>query len=218
MRRAGRSAFTLIELLVVCALIALLAALLFPVLAQVRDTARQTACLSNLHQLAVAHRMYVQDHEETLPPAYYLSPAGYVLWPDYLRLYYRDARILDQGFTTAQERQERAWLADYTMCAWGPGGLGTADKPYFRWPGASSGELINPQPMRLAEVRRPAEVLQFVDGRTGAREVAIFSRHSRGSLNGVFVDGHAARISEAEYHRIERDERGYYFSIAAADR
>jgi prepilin-type N-terminal cleavage/methylation domain-containing protein/prepilin-type processing-associated H-X9-DG protein len=218
MSRARRRGFTLIELLVVAAIIALLAAITFPVMGSARDAARRTRCLSNLHQIAVAHRIYVQDYEETLPPSYQRAPHGYVLWPEYLRPYYRDERILDQGFTPSQERQEIRWLADYTMCAWGPGGLGTAEKPYFRWPGAPTADLLDPQPMRLAEVLRPVEVLQLVDGRTGALEISIFSRHARGMLNGAFVDGHAGRITDAEYYRVARDERGYFFTIAAADR
>ena len=40
--------FTLIELLIVIAIIALLAAILFPVFAQARGKARQAVCLSNL--------------------------------------------------------------------------------------------------------------------------------------------------------------------------
>lgn len=47
MKRNRLSGFTLIELLVVVAVIALLAAILFPVFAQAREKARQTACLSN---------------------------------------------------------------------------------------------------------------------------------------------------------------------------
>ncbi|MFQ6132525.1 MAG: type II secretion system protein [Armatimonadota bacterium] len=60
MRRKG---FTLIELLVVIAIIAILAAILFPVFARARAKARQTSCLSNEKQLALAQLMYAQDYD-----------------------------------------------------------------------------------------------------------------------------------------------------------
>jgi prepilin-type N-terminal cleavage/methylation domain-containing protein len=64
-----REGFTLIELLVVIAIIAILAAILFPVFAQARERARQTACLSNARQLAMAVQTYLQDYGEAFPPS-----------------------------------------------------------------------------------------------------------------------------------------------------
>ncbi len=62
-----RHCFTLVELLVVIAIIALLAAILFPVFAQVRANARRASCMSQLRQIGMAARMYLQDYE-ALPP------------------------------------------------------------------------------------------------------------------------------------------------------
>lgn len=69
-----RKGFTLIELLVVIAIIAILAAILFPVYAKTREKARQTACTSNLKQLATAFALYRQDYDGRLPfMAYYAN-------------------------------------------------------------------------------------------------------------------------------------------------
>ena len=70
-----KKGFTLIELLVVIAIIAILAAILFPVFAQAREKARQTSCLSNMKQLGTATQLYMDDYDETFPPAK-LYPLG----------------------------------------------------------------------------------------------------------------------------------------------
>lgn len=66
-KRKSPSAFTLIELLVVTAIIAILAAILFPVFARAREQARKTTCLSNLKQIGLGTLMYVQDYDEVFP-------------------------------------------------------------------------------------------------------------------------------------------------------
>ncbi len=63
-----RSAFTLIEILVVIAIIAILAAILFPVFARARENARRTTCQSNLKQLGVGMLQYAQDYDERYIP------------------------------------------------------------------------------------------------------------------------------------------------------
>jgi prepilin-type processing-associated H-X9-DG protein len=53
---------------VVIAIIAILAAILFPVFARAREAARTATCRSNLRQLGTATQMYVQDHDGSYFP------------------------------------------------------------------------------------------------------------------------------------------------------
>lgn len=59
--------FTLVELLVVIAVIAILASVLFPVFAKVKQAAHRAACLSNLKQIGYAVRMYQDDYSGAYP-------------------------------------------------------------------------------------------------------------------------------------------------------
>ena len=65
--RSGHDAFTLIELLTLVAIIALLSALLLPVLGRARESGRKVACINNLHQLAIASMTYAMDYHNHLP-------------------------------------------------------------------------------------------------------------------------------------------------------
>jgi prepilin-type N-terminal cleavage/methylation domain-containing protein len=64
-----RKGFTLIELLVVIGIIAILAALLFPVFARAKHAAKQSGCASNLSQIGKAISMYMGDHDDVFPHA-----------------------------------------------------------------------------------------------------------------------------------------------------
>ena len=59
--------FTIIEMLIVLAVIATLAALLFPVFARARGRAQMTSCASNLHQIYIACAIYTVDYDGYLP-------------------------------------------------------------------------------------------------------------------------------------------------------
>jgi len=69
-QKLGRksAAFTLIELLVVISIIAILAAMLLPVLARAKESGRRISCLNNLRQLGVAAKIYVDDNQGAYPP------------------------------------------------------------------------------------------------------------------------------------------------------
>jgi prepilin-type N-terminal cleavage/methylation domain-containing protein len=64
--RIAPGAFTLIELLVVIAIIAILAALLLPVLSRAKDAGRGAQCTSDHRQIALAWQMYCDDNSDQL--------------------------------------------------------------------------------------------------------------------------------------------------------
>jgi prepilin-type N-terminal cleavage/methylation domain-containing protein len=137
---ASRKAFTLIELLVVIAVIAILAAILFPVFAQAREKARQTQCASNLRQIGTAIALYRDDFGSYVP-----INAGGVEWleiqaglPSLL-----DPYLKNHGVRQCPSRK----IADARYCLNG-------------WSGSFFGkEETSPQGRPDAEVPRPATTL-----------------------------------------------------------
>lgn len=64
----NRKGFTFIELVTVFAIMAILAAILFPVFAKAREKGRQCSCMRNLESVGAALRMYAAEHYGHLPP------------------------------------------------------------------------------------------------------------------------------------------------------
>jgi prepilin-type N-terminal cleavage/methylation domain-containing protein/prepilin-type processing-associated H-X9-DG protein len=207
--RARRVGFTLLELLVVIAVIVILAAFLFPVFAQVREKARQAACLSNMKQIGTAAMLYVQDWDETYPaggPTYpwFWVPGPQGRW-DYLpskiypnlaicsmalRLlpYVRNAQVFfcPNDPTGRDVGGQDLWDPQFTrMCYAWPYGLIDG----MSWPTFPSGRPTTRvwRPLGIAEVNRPALLPMVI-------EWQLF--HSRlvpgeARYNLCFADGHA---------------------------
>ena len=90
-RNSKPRGFTLIELLVVISIIAILAAMLFPVFARARENARRTSCLSNMKQIGLGFLQYTQDYDESYPLASY--PAPDVSWTTSTQAYIKSVQL-----------------------------------------------------------------------------------------------------------------------------
>jgi prepilin-type N-terminal cleavage/methylation domain-containing protein/prepilin-type processing-associated H-X9-DG protein len=96
--------FTLIELLVVIAIIAILAAMLLPALTKAKQKAKQTACISNMHQIGLALTIYVGDYK-VYPNC--LSPGpNYYVWQPRLLTYMGNNR---NAFFCPAALSQAAW-------------------------------------------------------------------------------------------------------------
>jgi len=97
-RIRGKSGFSLIELLTVIAIIAILAAIIFPVMTAVKNNAKKTQCITNLHGIATQIKIYKLDNRkypEHLGPLGNAVPEASIpfeneksqdcLYPQYLR-------------------------------------------------------------------------------------------------------------------------------------
>ena len=113
-RTCRRSGFTLVELLVVISIIVILMAILYPVFQHVRENARETQCQANLHQLAVAIKLYRTDSGLYPPAPFYNTTikryqGGFsALFPDYVQdknqLICPDDRQIDGMEAAAKDR------------------------------------------------------------------------------------------------------------------
>jgi prepilin-type N-terminal cleavage/methylation domain-containing protein/prepilin-type processing-associated H-X9-DG protein len=166
----ARRGFTLIELLVVIAIIAILAAILFPVFARAREAARATSCRSNLKQIGTSLRMYSQDYDEYLTPAfvYYVPGTSLAWYPDLLNPYVKNAGI---WYCPSDTRRVTTWLRD-----WLPVGEGPLMRTLRYSYGANDGGRAMPSgtaPTNEAEVQKPAERIALLD--SGTIELWSFS-------------------------------------------
>ena len=111
-----------------------LSAILIPVFFRAEDTAKQTACLSNVKELALAQMMYVQDHDGRFPPA--------ANWPAATLPYFKNPQLLlcPQDSRTDKQSaggQETSYTMDDLMDAGKPAGILAPDEAILLFDGTS---------------------------------------------------------------------------------
>jgi prepilin-type N-terminal cleavage/methylation domain-containing protein/prepilin-type processing-associated H-X9-DG protein len=153
--------FTLIELLVVVAIIALLAAMLFPVFARAREQARKASCQSNLKQIGLSLMMYVQDYDETYPGrsmGYKINDSTQI-WCDVLQPYAKSYQVWvcpDSGpVYGATGRKYSYGMNTYGNSAAGTKGFGFGNTVT----GGGTSHSEGGGPVKVAEVGNASEVI-----------------------------------------------------------
>ena len=206
---SSRRAFTLIELLTVIAIIAVLAAILFPAISTVRSRAASTRSISNLTQFGTSYMAFAADNKGRLPPAYNSNDQkgwDFFLFP-YLFPNNSDTNMPTSGedlmmhsnddrTDTANVGKRRSYSANTGAT---PGIATTATTLTLQSSFNSPGRLI----LVTERPRSTGVIGEFTDSDvTQSTQVqaipAGFDLNAGGKFNYLFADGHVATLSIQE--------------------
>lgn len=198
--------FTLIELLVVISIIALLIAILLPVLTRAKANARLAQCLSNQRQIGVAYNAYAAEARDNIAlykvvPAYgyrdsvaqWLGPARLYAVTNHLDsasvLFCPDVNNASPFTEPFASGTAWSWLGGYTTRPYWTGTGATL----YGYQGTWATPLDNLIPLPQWEVKKPVYLSLIAD----VAYHANVRSHPDG-WNAAFVDGHAQWVAEDE--------------------
>jgi len=204
--------------LVVIAIISILAGLIFPVLAQAREKARRTQCLSNLKQLAQAFLLYQGDADGSLPPRQlafwriypYTRNEDIYVCPNFGEKYWRLPNECCQWYS-------RCYWNVLANVTWFYGGYGYSCGPFvgsiptcgWAWETATQARshFDTSQAVLVLDATWTMHKPPVVPTRPNSQscENLVAARH-HGGANCAFMDGHVKWVPEARLN----SEQGFW--------
>lgn len=139
--------FTLIEHMVVIAIIAIVAAILFPVFAQAKGAAKKASAMSNLDQIGKAEHMYFGDNDDTLPFRYQTMTK----WPGYNIILFMAGQTdtLDKVYSPYIKNRDVWYSPEDRLPKKGPSSYAFNGQLSYAW--------------SLSQIARPAEAIYLMD-------------------------------------------------------
>ncbi len=227
MTKKHNKAFTLVELLVVIGTIGMLMGMLLPSLSAAREQARCVVCKSNLRNIGLALRLYIDDFEGKMPSAD-PPPVRPPKKKEYCKYWFMNSELM--GYLDLEIRsdpnggligppKERSVLTcpshrNPDMSRHDPPNYLAQQREYALSYTANgtlgvSGWCSMPTKYRYAsEYRKPAKAMMFCDG-NGTKEVPgvvlffgcpkeNFEYRHRGKANVLFLDQHIESLKEED--------------------
>jgi prepilin-type processing-associated H-X9-DG protein len=139
---------------VVIAIIAILAAILFPVFARARAKAQQNSCLSNVKQLDLGYLMYCNDWDGVLPNFYVGNQPSGNCWFDQISPYVKNTQI----YLCPSDAPSENGMGANELTTWGY--MANWDAIYF--------STASPA-YKLDIIQYPAEMWFIADGLSGGK-------------------------------------------------
>ena len=198
--------FTLIELLVVMAIIAILAAMLLPVIVHAKASAQVITCRSNLKQWGTATQLYAADNHDYLPRdgsgsgdsttgGWYVDLPHIMGLPTYNEMPWHTNAQIDPGrsiwICPANTRRSNSNNLFHYCLNEHVNGIGTDNQ------------------IRLVSIPHPSVTVWLFDNGKLAAVAQWNNVHSNLHNQGaqfVFLDGHVARFRNTEYWNFKTDE------------
>jgi prepilin-type N-terminal cleavage/methylation domain-containing protein/prepilin-type processing-associated H-X9-DG protein len=187
-QKKSSTAFTLIELLVAIGIIAVLAALLLPMIVTMQAKARSTRCMSQLRQLGTAARLYANDNDMNLPVTVHQRRTGVKSWTISLQQYAGGTAVFRCPCDEDETRQYSYVMNDFLT----PNPAGAIDLNFSK----------------LTRLEHPAQTFLYAEasqGYTGADHFHFTDYHGAAIPMEVFADQIAVKRHAGASHYVFAD-------------